>query len=218
MTEDEMVGWHHQLNGHGCGWTPGVGSGQGGLACCEIHGVAKNWTRLSDWSELIQGVRGWGNVINLISSHWWPETGTMKIIYLWKYQSPTKCCFQLLTTILFLWQIMLSCSCHIISEFLWINVFSFSSTLFSLYHVSKSKNLFFSLKGIAGHLSLPICLKKSQAAMSVFPARATVRILCADDSQLWHGPHYPVRFHKRNSTFCSSLQPKNLVVTLCCTQ
>ena len=25
MTEDEMVGWHHQLNGHGFGWTPGVG-------------------------------------------------------------------------------------------------------------------------------------------------------------------------------------------------
>ena len=34
MTEDEMVGWHHQLNGHGFGWTPGVGDGQGGLACC----------------------------------------------------------------------------------------------------------------------------------------------------------------------------------------
>ena len=31
MTEDEMVGWHHQLNGHGFGWTPGVGDGQGGL-------------------------------------------------------------------------------------------------------------------------------------------------------------------------------------------
>ena len=28
MTEDEMVGWHHQLNGHGFGWTPGVGDGQ----------------------------------------------------------------------------------------------------------------------------------------------------------------------------------------------
>ena len=26
MTEDEMVGWHHQLNAHGFGWTPGVGS------------------------------------------------------------------------------------------------------------------------------------------------------------------------------------------------
>ena len=29
--EDEMVGWHHQLNGHGFGWTPGIGDGQGGL-------------------------------------------------------------------------------------------------------------------------------------------------------------------------------------------
>ena len=34
MTEDEMVAWHHQLNGHGFGWTLGVGDGQGGLACC----------------------------------------------------------------------------------------------------------------------------------------------------------------------------------------
>ena len=34
MTEDEMVGWHHQVNGHEFGWTPGGGNGQGGLACC----------------------------------------------------------------------------------------------------------------------------------------------------------------------------------------
>ena len=34
MTEDEMVGWHHRLSGHGFGWTLGVGDGQGGLACC----------------------------------------------------------------------------------------------------------------------------------------------------------------------------------------
>ena len=33
MTEDEMIGWHHQVNGHGFGWTSGVGDGQGGLAC-----------------------------------------------------------------------------------------------------------------------------------------------------------------------------------------
>ena len=32
-TEDEMAGWHHRLNGHGSGWTLGVGDGQGGLAC-----------------------------------------------------------------------------------------------------------------------------------------------------------------------------------------
>jgi len=31
--EDEMAGWHHQLNGHGFGWIPGVGDGQGSLAC-----------------------------------------------------------------------------------------------------------------------------------------------------------------------------------------
>ena len=34
MTEDEMVGWHHRLNGHEFGQTPGIGDGQGGLVCC----------------------------------------------------------------------------------------------------------------------------------------------------------------------------------------
>ena len=37
-TEDEMVGWHHRLDGHGFGWTLGVGVGQGGLACCSSRG------------------------------------------------------------------------------------------------------------------------------------------------------------------------------------
>ena len=37
-TEDKMVGWHHRLNGHGIGWTPGVGDGQGRLACCGLWG------------------------------------------------------------------------------------------------------------------------------------------------------------------------------------
>ena len=34
MTEDEMAGWHHRLNGREFECTPGVGDGQGGLACC----------------------------------------------------------------------------------------------------------------------------------------------------------------------------------------
>ena len=38
MTEYEMVGWHHQLNGHRFGCTPGVGDGQGGLVCCGSWG------------------------------------------------------------------------------------------------------------------------------------------------------------------------------------
>ena len=46
MTEDEMVGWHHQHSGHGFGWTPGVGDGQGGLVCCG------SWSRKeSDMTE-----------------------------------------------------------------------------------------------------------------------------------------------------------------------
>ena len=44
MTEEEMVGWHHRLNGDGFGWTPGVGDGQGGLVCC-----GKSQTLLSDY-------------------------------------------------------------------------------------------------------------------------------------------------------------------------
>ena len=38
MTEDEIVGWHQQLNGHGFGWTPGVADGQGSLASCSLWG------------------------------------------------------------------------------------------------------------------------------------------------------------------------------------
>ena len=51
-TEDEMVGWHHRLNGHGFVWTLGVGDGQGGLACCSPWGFAKSWTWLSYCPEL----------------------------------------------------------------------------------------------------------------------------------------------------------------------
>ena len=41
-TEGEMAGWHHRLDGHGCGWTPGVGDGQGGLACCGSWGCKES--------------------------------------------------------------------------------------------------------------------------------------------------------------------------------
>ena len=37
-TEDEVSGWHHQLDGHEFGWTPGVGDGQGGLVCYNSWG------------------------------------------------------------------------------------------------------------------------------------------------------------------------------------
>ena len=52
-TEDEMVGWHHRLNDHGFSWTPGVGNGQAGLACCGSRGHKElETTEWLNWTEL----------------------------------------------------------------------------------------------------------------------------------------------------------------------
>ena len=52
MTEDEMIGWHHRHNGHGFGWTPRVGDGQGGLACCSSWGLKESgMTEQLNWTE-----------------------------------------------------------------------------------------------------------------------------------------------------------------------
>ena len=50
-TEDEMVGWHHRLNGHGFGLTPGVGDRQGGLACCSSWGCKESNTTELNWTD-----------------------------------------------------------------------------------------------------------------------------------------------------------------------
>ena len=51
-TEDEIAGWHHRLDGHEFGWTPGVGDGQGGLACCESWGRKElDMTERLNWTE-----------------------------------------------------------------------------------------------------------------------------------------------------------------------
>ena len=91
MTEDEMVGWHHQHNGHGFGWTSGVDDGQGGLVCCGSWGRKQsdtteqlNWTELNmcqtlSWGEVAMGnqMRGLGLALKIdheISSYtnlWW---------------------------------------------------------------------------------------------------------------------------------------------------
>ena len=41
-TEDEMVGWHHQLDGHESDQAPGVDDGQGSLACCSLWGCKES--------------------------------------------------------------------------------------------------------------------------------------------------------------------------------
>ena len=47
--ENEMLGWHHQFNGHEFEQAPGDGEGQGSLSCCSTW-VAKSRTQLSDWA------------------------------------------------------------------------------------------------------------------------------------------------------------------------
>ena len=53
-TEDEMAGWHHWLDGRKFEWSPGVGDGQGGLACCDSWGrrVGHDWATELNWTEL----------------------------------------------------------------------------------------------------------------------------------------------------------------------
>ena len=55
-TEDEMAGWHHWLDGRESEWTPGVGDGQGGLACCDAWGRKElHMTERLNWTEQLKG-------------------------------------------------------------------------------------------------------------------------------------------------------------------
>ena len=70
MTEDEMVVWHHRLNGHGFGWTLGVGDGQGALACYSSWGRKESDTteQLNSTEEQENGHICWECVIALVLS------------------------------------------------------------------------------------------------------------------------------------------------------
>ena len=53
MTEDELVGWHHRLNGHQFEQALGVGDGQGSLACCSLWGCKEDMTEPPNWLNII---------------------------------------------------------------------------------------------------------------------------------------------------------------------
>ena len=67
MTEDEMAGWHHRLNGCEFEWTLGDGDGQGGLACWDSWSHKESdMTEWLNWTEL-----SWINIENMVTILWW---------------------------------------------------------------------------------------------------------------------------------------------------
>ena len=76
-TEDEMAGWHHWLDGRKSGWTPGVGDGHGGLACCDSWGRKEsdtterlNWTE-PNWKKSFEKAMAPTPVLLPGKSHGW---------------------------------------------------------------------------------------------------------------------------------------------------
>ena len=90
-----MVEWYHRLDGHGFGWTPGVGDGQGGLACCGLWGCKEsdmteqlNWT---DWSSKKQESSRKTSTSTLLTMPRpltvWITTNCGKFLKRWEYQT-----------------------------------------------------------------------------------------------------------------------------------
>ena len=73
MTENEMVGWHHWINGHEFEQAPGVGVGQGSLACCGKWGRKESdMTEQLNWTEWIN-VHYYNNMLTPKGLEWWRE-------------------------------------------------------------------------------------------------------------------------------------------------
>ena len=74
-TEDKMAGWHHLLDGRKFEWTPGVGDGQGGLACCDSwdHKESDTTERLN-WTELnVHELWLNDHTVFKLPALWWPD-------------------------------------------------------------------------------------------------------------------------------------------------
>ena len=84
MTEDEMAGWHHGLDGRESVWTLGDGDGQGGLAAA-VYGVAKSQTRLNDWTELNWTANKFMPILISRLSHF--LSSSMDLVFIWVFST-----------------------------------------------------------------------------------------------------------------------------------
>ena len=80
MTEDEMVGWHHQLNRYEFGWTPGAGDGQGGLACYSPWG----WQRVGQDRSTELNFPLYVCLYPILHIHWCEELIHWKRLWCWE--------------------------------------------------------------------------------------------------------------------------------------
>jgi len=88
-TVDEMAGWHHWLDGHESEWTPGVGDGQGGLACCHSWGLKEsdtteplNWTELKE-KKVLLSVQFSHSIMSNSATPWWSTPASLSISNSW---------------------------------------------------------------------------------------------------------------------------------------
>ena len=95
--EDEVVGWHHQLNGHESGLTLGAGDGQGRLACCSSWSRKESdTTEQLNWTAFYQYIDKWSSLVMHTSLDW-----------LLLFQKTEKMSF-----LPFLWSIYVKCSLY----------------------------------------------------------------------------------------------------------
>ena len=101
-TEDEMVGWHYWLNGHGFGWTLGVGDEQGGLACCGSWGHKESdTTERLNWTESVSWWRAKWHAFSALYNNQHQALAWLLTVFLFNYKHPSfserrqRCCLVL---------------------------------------------------------------------------------------------------------------------------
>ena len=92
MTEDEMAGWHHQLDGHESQWTLGVGDGQGGLACCDSWGRKESdTTERLNWTDAFISLNPQQQAVLFLSSQNLLCWKNVLLQTFWIWTDPLKC-------------------------------------------------------------------------------------------------------------------------------